>query len=98
MKKYDVEFEMRRLVTKQTRRYVQHGGRINQIATRAGVASTTVSKLAYGETKYPRFHTVVAVLDALGFSIKVEQVTFEVVSPTQGTLSTATKPALSVVK
>lgn len=37
----------------------------------AGVTPTTISKMASGETKYPRYTTVAGILDALGF----EQVT-----------------------
>lgn len=38
----------------------------NQIALRAGVAHGTVSGMFYGDTRYPRFATVVRVARAIG--------------------------------
>lgn len=39
------------------------------IADRAGVCGTTVSKLAYGDTKKPMMSTVVRILMALGWRV-----------------------------
>ena len=42
-----------------------------KLADKAGVCSQTVSRLAHGETTYPRAHTLFMVLKALGFEIFV---------------------------
>lgn len=39
------------------------------IAQRSGVCIETVSRLAYGDTKFPRMSTVVRILMALGWTI-----------------------------
>lgn len=43
--------------------------KFGEIAERAGVCTTTVSHLAYGDTKRPLMATVVRILMALGWSI-----------------------------
>ncbi|MER8619186.1 XRE family transcriptional regulator [Mesorhizobium sp. M1409] len=47
----------------QTR--TKHG----KLAAKAGLCPTTVSNIAYGETRLPRLSTVIALLRALGFKI-----------------------------
>jgi DNA-binding Xre family transcriptional regulator len=70
-KSYDIEVLLRRYVFHGTRQWLASGKTLKTLAAKAGVATTTVSKLAYGETKYPRFHTVVAICDALGYKLEV---------------------------
>lgn len=41
----------------------------NEVATRSGVCTQTVSNIACGDTKQPRMSTVVRILMVLGWSI-----------------------------
>lgn len=43
--------------------------KFGEIADRAGVCKTTVSHLAYGDTKRPMMSTVVRILMALGWTV-----------------------------
>lgn len=43
--------------------------KFNEIATRAGVCTQTVGRLAYGDTKRPTMPTVVRILMALGWRV-----------------------------
>lgn len=83
-KSYDVENQMRQLVFQRTRAYLAAGRRMHALAVKAGVADTTLRKLAYGETKYPRFHTVIAVCDALGVTLTIAEKPMMEVVPTVG--------------
>lgn len=71
MKTYDIEFKLRRIIADQTRDYVAHGGKINQLAADTGLAGNTISRIAYNETKHPRMHSIIALLDTLGFDLDV---------------------------
>lgn len=71
MKSYDIESQLRQLVFQRTREYLAGRGNMTRLAAKAGVANSTLTKLAYGETRYPRFHTIVAVCDALGIKIAI---------------------------
>ncbi len=57
---------VRALVNRLVREYVHRGGRINQLAVKANLNQRTVSRLAYYETTRPMWHTVMAVIIALG--------------------------------
>lgn len=72
-KNYDIEFVMRSTINKECRAFVQHGGKIKTLAGNAGVSPQTVSNLVSNETKYPRGHTLIAVLSELGYSIRLEK-------------------------
>ena len=37
------------------------------------MAPSTVSKVAYGETKRPRMHTIIGLLDALGYDVELKK-------------------------
>lgn len=75
MKSYDVENKMRELVHQKARAYLVARGDMTRMAAKAGVSADTFRKLAYGETKHPRFHTVVAVLYAFGCELTVKETT-----------------------
>lgn len=84
MKSYDIESRMRQLVFQKTREHLANRGRLSAIATQAGLTTKTVSKLAYGETRFPRFHTVIAVCDAFGIRLVIEDTASVAVVPTVG--------------
>jgi transcriptional regulator with XRE-family HTH domain len=68
VKTYDLEFTIRQLISDGTRQYVAEGGKINQLSTKTGLAVSTISKIAYMETQYPRLHTAIALLAALNLT------------------------------
>jgi len=68
---YDSEFTLRTKVTQEAKKYIMDGGRMRHIAMQSGISQGTVSKLVYGETKHPRMHTVVSVLEALGWTLEL---------------------------
>lgn len=70
---YDFELMARGIITEEVRGYVQGRGRISSLARKATVAPSTVSKVAYGETKRPRMHTIVGLLDALGYDVELKK-------------------------
>ena len=41
-----------------------------ELARRAAVATSTVSNIAIGHTKYPRIETIIRILGALGWTIQ----------------------------
>lgn len=43
----------------------------NKLAEKSGLCTNTISRLAHGETTYPRAHTLLMVLKALGFEFFV---------------------------
>jgi len=47
--------------------------KFGDIASRAGVCDTTVSRLAYGDTKKPMMATVVRILMVLGWTISASR-------------------------
>lgn len=57
---------VRALVNRLVRDYVVKGKKINSLALKAGLSQATVSRLAYYETARPQWHTVIAVIMALG--------------------------------
>jgi len=68
------EDKLRKIVSDEVRRYVQSGGKLKQLATKTDIGAGTISKLAYGETRFPRMHTVFKVLDAFGYTISAHKV------------------------
>ena len=84
VKTYDLESQMRQLVFQRTREHLAAGKRMHALAVKAGVCDATLRKLAYGETKYPRFHTVIAVCDALGVRLVIESTASIAAVPTSG--------------
>ena len=84
MKSYDIESRMRQIVFQRTRSWLADGRRLSYLANQAGVTTNTVSRLAYGETKFPRFHTVIAVCDALGVKLVIEDTASVAAVPTVG--------------
>lgn len=81
---YDIENQMRQIVFQRTREYLAGRGRMHALAVKAGVGDTTLRKLAYGETKHPRFHTVVAVCAALGVELRLVSTASVAAVPTVG--------------
>lgn len=73
MKNYDAEFAIRQTITKEVREYVQNGGKIKWLASKAGLYTKTVSNIAYMVTKQPRFHTIVAIGEALGYEVTMQK-------------------------
>lgn len=71
MKQYDFEFRCRRRIEKELRQRRRGGESIKSIAKKAGVNPNTVSRLVYGETKYPRFSTIYGLLTALGVELAI---------------------------
>lgn len=61
--------EWRDLVRFEAWTYARDGGTYKRIAAQTGLAPATVSKLACGETRFPRFETVIAVLKFFGYDI-----------------------------
>jgi DNA-binding Xre family transcriptional regulator len=52
--------------------YMHHGKTtVNQIATKLGMNHSTISRIAYGETKAPRAGTVIKILRFLGYKVRV---------------------------
>ena len=45
------------------------GRKMNAIATDAGVCYGTVKRLFYRETQYPRFNTIMKLLDVFGYEL-----------------------------
>lgn len=71
MDKHAFEAQARRVVFAEVRRLTSNGVKMKDIAHKAGVRPQTVSRLAYGETKYPRFSTVLGVLIAIGYDLQL---------------------------
>ena len=71
-KTFDIESRARQRVFQLTREHLANRGRLSVIATEAGVRVKTVSNLAYGVTKQPRFNTVVGVLSAFGVDLVMQ--------------------------
>lgn len=85
VKDYDLEVKLRQIVFRRTREFLSSGQKLSTLARNSGVAPATLSKLAYGETKHPRFHTIVGVCQALGVQLEVVEGKQSVVSfPTVG--------------
>jgi len=53
---------LRDIVTARVREAVQAKVSIKHIAAQTGIGPGTISRLAYGETRFPRMPTVIAVL------------------------------------
>lgn len=66
--------DLRGIISTEVRHYVQGGGKINRLAVLTGLAQSTISKLAYGETKHPRMHTVLVMLMHFGYEINAVKV------------------------
>ena len=66
---------VRALVNRLVREYVHGGGKINRLALKANLNPRTVSKLAYYETTRPMWHTVMAVIIALGALKEFSEIT-----------------------
>ena len=71
MKSYDLEHTLRAIIARKCRQYMQDGHKMNALATKSGLSPTTVSRLVYGETKWPRFHTVAALCWAMKVRVHV---------------------------
>lgn len=72
MKNYDFETEARDVISRRVRQYVTKKGKISHMATKAGIAPQTVSRVAYGETKSPRMKTIMGLLHALGYEVELK--------------------------
>lgn len=65
-----MESKLRDLITAEARTYTQAGGKIKAIAAKTELAQSTISKLIYGETKWPRLHTVLVLLEFFGYELQ----------------------------
>jgi DNA-binding phage protein len=59
-------------VQREARAYASRGGRLGELAARAGLSPQTVGRLVYGETIHPRLRTVLALLQAFGWDLRLE--------------------------
>ena len=65
------EEQARAFITDAMQTWLKHGGTYKQIAEEAGISVSTLKKLTEGDTTFPRFHTVEAVLGAFGRRIEL---------------------------
>jgi DNA-binding phage protein len=70
---YDTEHQLRVVITQEVRAFVASGGKLKDLAVRSGLTATTISRLAYMETKYPRFHTIIALGKPLGYRLVIQK-------------------------
>lgn len=68
LREYNHE-EWSALITLGIRNKIQAGAKINKIAEECGLCDATVSKLFYGETKFPRMNTIVKIMLYLGYNL-----------------------------
>ena len=61
--------EWRDIIRHETWNYVQAGGKYKTIAAQTGLGYGTISKISQGETLFPRFETVIAVLGFFGYNL-----------------------------
>ena len=69
----DFEHLARAVIRDEIRRTIASGGSFRTLADRAGLAETTVESLAYGGTSCPQLKTVLALLEILGFAVRIER-------------------------
>jgi DNA-binding phage protein len=66
----DEEF-IYRIVASTLQKMVDDGVSVKNISIQTGLSPSTLYKFMRQDTRYPRFHTVMAVLEYLGFQITV---------------------------
>jgi DNA-binding phage protein len=66
------EEAVKRLLGTGLRYMTDRGTRIKDISVETGLSSSTIRKLMNEETEYPRFHTVWAVLEYLGYEVTIK--------------------------
>lgn len=69
-----LEERCRGVIHEEVRRHLQGGGKMHALAVRAGVNQQTVSRIFYGETASPRFRTMIALLESLGYRLELRDV------------------------
>jgi hypothetical protein len=57
------------LIVTGIRNKIQNGMKIFKIAEECGLCEATISKLYYGETKFPRHSTIVKIMVYLGYHL-----------------------------
>jgi len=55
------------------RKRMQSGMKIMDVARGTGLCHSTVSKLIYGDTKFPRMNTVLLIMNWLGYDLYAER-------------------------
>jgi DNA-binding phage protein len=69
------------LVADALSRIVGDGVKISSISHQTGLSSSTLYKFMRQDTLYPRFHTVMCVLDYLGYTINISKGDYHGVRP-----------------
>lgn len=69
----DFEHLARVVIRDEVRRTVNGGREARALAERAGISETTVWNLAYGDISCAQVRTVMSLLDALGFAVRLER-------------------------
>jgi len=65
--------QWRILIADGIRDKLKKGVKIRKIAEDTGLCSQTISRLIYGETKFPRFNTMIIILVYLGYQLYAEK-------------------------
>lgn len=59
------------LVAQSLAKMINDGVKMRNVSIHTGLSSSTLYKFMRQDTTYPRFHTVMAVLEYLGFEISI---------------------------
>lgn len=68
-----IEPRLRELVTACVSAYLRNGGKMKWISEQSGVSAGAIKRMADGDTAFPRFHTIEAVLTAFGNELSVQK-------------------------
>jgi DNA-binding phage protein len=70
---HDPDANWREVLQDEVRAFMRDGGRVGQLASAVNMSPTTVSRLAYGDTRFPRMHTVIMLLHHFGYRLTVQK-------------------------
>lgn len=66
-----IEPLLRDVITASVRAYLNNGGKMSSLVEMSGVSAGAIRRMADGDTAFPRFHTIEAVLLAFGRELRL---------------------------